>query len=85
LPDWSNTITGGAATQHRAGVLLGGALALIERARSLHDPDAIEAIGPDPGNLAEEPVVRQRLRPERINLKLRHRVFLAGFLGKSRT
>ncbi len=52
--------------------LLGGPLALGERARPVHDPDGIEAVGRDAGHLPQDPAVRQRLRPERIDLELRH-------------
>ena len=61
------------AAPHRRRTFLGRALALVERTRALHDPDIVEAVGADARDLAEQPVVRQRLRPERIDLELRHR------------
>ena len=53
-------------------ILLGGEIALVERARPLHHPDVIEAIDPDAGDLAEQPVVGQGLGPERIDQELRN-------------
>ena len=38
----------------------------------MHHPDAIVAVGGEAGDLAQDPVVRQRLGPERINLEHRH-------------
>ena len=72
----------GDAASHRRRVALGSSLALVERAGPMDDPDAIEAVGPDAGDLAEEPVVRQRLRPEWIDLELRHRGFCGRVLGE---
>jgi len=53
-------------------VLFGRALAFAERARAVHNPDIVVAIDRDAGYLTEQPVVRQILRPERIDLELRH-------------
>jgi hypothetical protein len=52
-------------------VLLGGALARGQRVRPMHQPDAIVGVGRKAGDLAENPVVGKRLRPERIDLELR--------------
>jgi hypothetical protein len=52
-------------------ILLGRAFARRERSRSMHDPDAIIFVGGNAGNLPEQPVVRQRFGPERIDLELR--------------
>jgi hypothetical protein len=60
-------------------ILLGCALPLGERGRPVHQPDAVMAVDRDAGDLAQDPVVRQRLRPERIDLELRY-----GVVGKSR-
>src|SRR6516165_3170244 len=54
-------------------VLLGRTLAWRKRGRPVHDPDAVISVGGDAGDLPQNPFVRQRLRPERIDLKLRHR------------
>ncbi len=52
-------------------ILLGRALALVERAGPLHHPNMVESVDPDAGHLPEQPVVGQRLRPERIDHELR--------------
>src|SRR5258708_13819039 len=36
----------------------------------MHDPDAVVGVGGDAGDLAEDPFVRQRLRPQRVDLEL---------------
>src|SRR6516165_722904 len=59
-------------------VLLGRALAWRERGRPVHDPDAVMPVGGDAGDLSQNPFVRQRLRPERIDLKLRQRSSAVG-------
>src|SRR5690348_17570715 len=41
----------------------------------IDDPDVVVAIGGDAGDLAEQPVARQVLGPERIDLELRHACF----------
>src|SRR5262249_16479925 len=43
-----------------------------QRTGALHDPDVIALVDRDAGDLAERPVVRQRLRPRRIDLEFRH-------------
>ena len=63
--------SGNAAFRFRR-ILLGRAFARRQRSRSMHDPDAIILVGGDAGDLPEQPVVRQRLGPERIDLELRH-------------
>ena len=74
LPSGSNSITGGAGTQHLARGGFGGGelLAARQAARALDDPDVVALVDRDAGDLAERPVVRQRLRPERIDLEFRH-------------
>jgi len=59
-------------------VLLGRALARRERGRPMHDPDAVISVGGNAGDLPQNPFVRQRLRPERIDLKLRQRSSAVG-------
>ena len=59
-------------------ILLGGAIALGQRARTLHHPDVIEAIDPDAGDLPEDPVVGQRLGPERVDHELGNAADLGG-------
>src|SRR5260370_40521925 len=61
---------GAASGQGR--ILLGRALPLGQRTRALHDPDAIKPIDRDAGDLTEYPIVRQRLRPQGIDLELRN-------------
>jgi len=51
-----------AAFRFRRGQF-GGALARRQRERPLHHPDTIVFVGRDAGDLAKDPVVRQRLRP----------------------
>src|SRR5688572_15724915 len=60
-----------AATPKRR-ILCGAELALAERRGALHDPDVVARVDGDAGDLPEQPVVRQRLRPERVDLKLWH-------------
>ena len=55
-------------------VLLRTKLAIAQRARTLHDPDVPALVDSDAGDLAENPVIRERLRPERVHLQLRCRV-----------
>ncbi len=43
-----------------------------QRARSLQHPDVVVRVDRDAADLADEPVVRQLLRPGRIDLVLRH-------------
>jgi hypothetical protein len=43
-----------------------------EAARPMDDPDMIALVDRDTRDLADRPVVGQRLRPERIDLELRH-------------
>jgi hypothetical protein len=69
LIEHENRRGGGAALGLRR-ILLGGKLALVERARTLHDPDVVEPIDPDAGDLAEEPVVGKRLGPGRVDQEL---------------
>ena len=68
----SNTRTGGAAAQHldTGGFCSAARSRARQRARPLDHPDAIEPVDGDAGDLAEQPVVGQRLRPERIDLEL---------------
>src|SRR3984893_1520613 len=73
LVEDENWRSGDAAVGCR-GVLLGGTLARSERARTVHDPDAVVFVGGNARDLPEDPIVRQRLRPERVGLKLRQRV-----------
>ena len=61
--------SGDAALGH-GRILLGGALARRQRARPLDHPDAVEPVDRDAGDLPEDPVVRQRLRPQRVDLEL---------------
>jgi hypothetical protein len=56
-------------------------LAVAERARPVHDPDVVVLVDGHARDLAQDPVVRQRLRPERVDLELRH---AARSLGRSR-
>src|SRR5262245_52580356 len=50
----------------------GGALLVFaERARTLQYPDVIVGVDGHAGNLPEQPVVGQRLGPERVDLELR--------------
>jgi hypothetical protein len=51
--------------------LRGARLVGSERTRTLHDPDAILAIDRDPGDLPDQPLVRQRLGPIGIDLEIR--------------
>jgi hypothetical protein len=49
----------------------GGAFLVVgEGARPLDDPDMVLRIHRHPGHLAQDPVVGQRLRPERIDLEV---------------
>ena len=59
-------------------ILLGGALARRERARPMHHPDAVIFVGGEAGDLSEDPVVRQGLGPERVDLELRRRACSLG-------
>ena len=52
-------------------VLLGGTLSLSERARPMHDPDTLVFVRGDARDLPQYPIVREHLRPERIDLELR--------------
>src|SRR5580700_7195819 len=61
--------SGGTALGH-GRVLLGGALARSERVRPLDHPDAIEPVHRDARDLPEDPVIRKRLRPQRVDLEL---------------
>jgi hypothetical protein len=47
-----------------AGAVLAEPIVADQRARTLHDPDAVVSVGRDAGDPAEDPVIRQRLRPE---------------------
>jgi hypothetical protein len=40
----------------------------------MNDPDVILRVDGDAGDRSEEPVVRQRFRPERIDLERRRRL-----------
>jgi hypothetical protein len=53
-------------------VLLRRAFTRGERSRPMHHPDAIIFVGGDAGDLPKQPVVGQRLGPERLDLELRH-------------
>src|SRR4029077_983351 len=61
---------GGRAALGFGRVLLGSTLARRQRERALHHPDAIVFVGCDAGDLTEDPVVRQRLRPEWLDAEL---------------
>src|SRR5215831_3464492 len=60
------------AAPGRTRILLGCPLSLGQRIRALDDPDAIKPIDRDAGDLTKDPVVRKRLRPQCIDLKLRN-------------
>jgi hypothetical protein len=47
-------------------------LVVGETAWTLNDPDMILRVDRDAGGLAHDPVVRQRLRPKRIDLEMRY-------------
>jgi len=51
-------------------VLLGGSLARGQRIRALDDPDPIKSIDRDASDLTKNPIIRQRLRPQSIDLEL---------------
>ena len=58
----------------RRRVAGGEHLALLERGGAVDDPDVVAAVHGDARDLAEDPVVRQRLRPEGVDLEGRGRV-----------
>jgi hypothetical protein len=62
------------------------ALLVVEQRRgTVDDPDVIVGADRNPGDLAEDPVFRQRLRPERLGLETRARFGLGGLLRNGRT
>ena len=76
LPSESNCSTNGAATQQTLDV--GGfAICLFvpfQRVRAaMGDPDAVPGVDSDAGHRAEDPMVRQWLRPQRHHLERRRR------------
>src|SRR5215469_8620613 len=44
----------------------------------MHHPNAIISVGCDPRDLSKDPVVRQRLGPEWVDLELRHGAHILG-------
>jgi hypothetical protein len=48
----------------------------------MDDPDVVLTVDRDAGDLAEDPVVRERLRPERFGLEFRHRL-IGGNRGRN--
>src|SRR5947209_9329241 len=62
-------------------ILFGRTLAWRERGRPVHDPDAVISVGRNAGDLSQNPFVRQRLRPKRIDFKLWHRGSALGMCG----
>src|SRR5215469_9054587 len=50
---------------------LGALVAIIHRARALADPDVVILVHKDAADLPEDPIVRQRLGPARIDLEFR--------------
>ena len=81
MPSASNSSTGGAAVQHFvAGGFCVRALLVVEQGRrAVDDPDVVVAIGGDAGDLAEDPVAGQRLRPERLGPERRGVLGCSGY------
>jgi hypothetical protein len=52
-------------------VLLRPKFAIAQRSRPLHDPDVTALVDSDTRDLTENPVVGERLGPERVDLTLR--------------
>ena len=50
---------------------LGALVAIIHRARALADPDIVVLVDEDAADLPEDPIVRQRLGPARVDLEFR--------------
>src|SRR6185436_15285851 len=62
----------GARAAQLRGLLLDPLLVVGERRRAtMHDPDVIVGIDKDADRLSEHPVIRHRLRPERIDFEPR--------------
>ena len=59
-------------------IVFGGTLAGAQRTRPMDDPDTIEPVDRDAGDLADDPVVGQRLRPQRVDLELRNGRLVLG-------
>ena len=53
------------------GFVVGVSFARLERARAVNDPDMILRVHRDADGLAHQPVVRQRLGPQRIDFESR--------------
>ena len=64
-------------------VLLRSLLVVDQRCRTMENPDVAVRGGRDPGHLPENPVFRERFRPERLGLERRRCFCLCGLLSRS--
>ena len=64
-------------------VLLRSLLVVHQRRGAMENPDVAVRGGRDPGHLTENPVFRERLRPERLGLERRRCFCLCGLLSRS--
>jgi hypothetical protein len=55
------------------------------RGTAMNDPDVVALVHPDPDGGAEEPMIRQRLRPEWVNLEARRPHHTAAILRGDRS